>query len=143
MQWLRLTALMMLLAGCSDPDPYRPAELHLVSQAEMIQRALRFEYPEFSQITFRNETGELLAYDSLLRIPDPSVFALDYYKNDAAEIVEAVVREGTEADRVFQQRYADAANNGPELKQISVDCTDKVAFLQRIFERDQASRRTG
>ena len=109
----------------------------------MIQRALRFEYPDFNEITIKNESGEAITYDSVLRIADPTPYALDYYQNTDGTIVEAVIRSATEADRAFQQRLQRAANDGPELRKLDVDCSDKAAFLQQIFDRDQASRRAG
>ncbi len=135
--------LLLFALGCTDPAPYRPSDLKPVSRQELIRRALRFAYPNGQQMTYRNEAGEIIPYDSLLTIPNPTLYALDYYENDAGEIVEAVIRESTEADRDFQKRYQQVANTGPELRKVEVNCSDKAAFLQGVFERDQSSRHAG
>ena len=137
-----LLLLSVLLLTCTPSDEV-PGRLHPIGPEEMIRRAYRFEYPLTDSITLRNEAGQVIGMDSLMKISDPTVFALDYFANDSGRIVEAHLRPATPADRSFQQRLMQAANTGPELGRVPIDCADKVALLQSVFDRDQASRRAG
>ncbi|WP_157974394.1 DUF6624 domain-containing protein [Lewinella sp. IMCC34183] len=139
----RLYLSLLLFGACGDEPSPPPPNVSLVSQEEMIARALRFDYPDPDRITFLNDRGDTISFDSLQRIVNAEGLFLDYYAGDDSSIVQAVVRASTPADREFQERYLRAVNDGPPLQRVEVDCADKVAFLQEVFDRDQASRRAG
>ena len=133
--------LVLFLLSCSQQNEYLPEGLVKVSNEEMLDRAMNFNFPDLKRITFKNQAGQEIIMDSLKRIKDPAVFAQDYYKNDKGEIVEIIIRKASEEDKLFHRKLLTVINDGPELKKVEIVCTEKVKILQDVFERDQNLRR--
>lgn len=133
--------LVMLSLSCSQQNEYVPKGLEKVEKAEMLERAMNFNFPDVGKIIFKNESGIVITMDSLEKVKNPEEFAQDYYKDDKGEIVEIIIRKATEDDKLFHRKLLEAINDGPELREVDVNCAEKTTILQNVFEKDQALRR--
>ncbi len=135
-----LATWLCLLWSCGEPAAYTPDQLTRVTNEELLTRAYHFTFPDYADLTFKNEEGKLIDPDSLRRLSDPEQYVPHYYQDSTGQIVEIVVMQSTAADRAFQRKLVKAMNTGPELVGIDIDCAEQARILQGVFERDQAIR---
>lgn len=134
-----LIASIVILFSCNNNTEFKPANLTKVSPEEVLEMTRNFEYIMPKDLKFRNEKGEEVNFDSLLKVIDSDDYSPTYYKNEEGKVVEAVLKPKTEADREFWKEYKRIIED-PEIKTVEINCDDKEVFLQEIHDIDQGMR---
>ncbi len=95
---------LILLISCKK-EAYKPEGLHLITQEEMIEMVRYGRFPVGDNTVIKNEKGELIPRDSVMKIPNLSEdWTLDMYINEDFELIEMILRPATEEDKNFKQR---------------------------------------
>jgi hypothetical protein len=106
-----LVLALILLISCNK-EAYKPEGLHLITQDEMIEMMRDQRFPIGDNTVIKNERGELIPRDSIMKIPNLSEdWTLDMYINDDFELVEMVLRPATREDNEFKERLQEEARN--------------------------------
>ncbi len=102
---------ILLLISCKQ-EAYQPKGLHYVTQEEMIEMMRDQRFPMGDNTVIKNERGEVIPRDSVMRIPSLSEdWTLDMYINDDFELIEMVLRPATEEDKKFKERLQKEVKN--------------------------------
>lgn len=129
--------------GNSDNTPsYVPAGLTKLSNAELIERAKQGNMPNLQRLVFKSEEGKVIPMDSLVYF-NPEEFATDSYVNEAGEVVAMVMRKVMESDFELREKLKQAITQGPDAKQVDIDCANQGNILQAVFNSDQEMRQDG
>ena len=134
--------LILLLSSCKDKG-YKPEGLTKLSDTEIIERARQNSFPEMEAVVFKNEEGEILNMDSIMKTSNRDEWAMDMYVDDSGNVVEVMFRKATLKDKAFQQEMSKAVDYQPPIELIDVDCEQKQEILQTVFDSDQNMRTNG
>ena len=134
--------LILLLSSCKDKG-YKPEGLTKLSDTEIIERARQNSFPEMEAVVFKNEEGEILNMDSIMKTSNRDEWAMDMYVDDSGNVVEVIFRKATLKDKAFQQEMSKAVDYQPPIELIDVDCEQKQEILQTVFDSDQNMRTNG
>lgn len=138
----RFTILIFLIfISCKGNNTYKPADLVLVSQDELVALSQKMKFPDLRKLLIRNESGLVLDFDSLV-LSEDSWF--NFYKDNTGVIQEAIlVLEPDEYDIATREKVIAAMKKGPVLDPIITDCTLIKKTLEELHTKDQNNRASG
>lgn len=134
--------LIVILNACHN-KAYKPEGLTKLSDTELIERAKEKRFPDMQSVVYKNEQGEIISLDSLMKIPNPEEWTTDSYVDNNGDVKEAIVRRATAEDKELQKRIQEAFNYLPPIEIIDIDCSQKQEILQTVYESDQGTRTNG
>jgi len=137
---LYLSSLITLFSLACTAQNYQPKGLTKLSDQQVIERAEQKIHINPKTTIFRNENGEIIAIDSILKMPDREDYAFDSYVDDSGKVVEVVLRKATLKDKEFEQKLKRAMEYQPPIKLVDVDCDQEKTILQEVFDSDQGMR---
>ncbi len=95
----------LLLIACKKQESYKPEGLSLITQEEMVEMIRDNRFPVGDHTVIKNERGEVISRDSLIKIPNLSEdWMLDMYVNNDFELIEMLLRPASEEDKKFKER---------------------------------------
>ena len=122
---------------------YEPSDLRKLTREEILERARNREVIAPDAV-FRLQDGQLANLDSLRALGEgEEAYATDQYAGADGQVKELVIRRADPEDVVFRKELMQAMQEGPALEKVDVDCSDKAAILEAIYESDQGMRRDG
>ena len=130
-----LAILIFTLIGCVEN------KLKQIEESDLINRIVNQEMPDPSTVKIVTKEGTEISVDSLKLLERTGKYFEDFYVNGKNEIIQIVIREKTEDDEKLIAKINRKLNEGPEVKSVDVNCSDKVNLLQEVFNRDQEMRR--
>lgn len=132
-------SLLITLFACKEKT-YKPNGLTKLNNLEIIERAKKKDFPDTETIIYKNEKGEVIPVDSLLKIENPEEWTADWYINDTGLVKEFVIRKATKKDKQLQRKIQEAANYQPPIELVDINCENKAEILQDVFDSDQSMR---
>lgn len=134
-------SLLILVSSCQTVD--KPTDLSKLSHSEIIKRVKNKDFPNRDTIIYKNEKGDIISTDSLLKIEDPENWTADWYTDKNGVVRELILREATDQDKKFQNEIQEAMKYEAPLELVDIDCNNICNILQNVRESDQEMRTTG
>jgi hypothetical protein len=131
--------LIIFLISCNSEKKYVPNGLIKLSENELIERAISKEVIDLENVIYKNETGTVMSFDSIKKIPN-NKYTADRYINKEGIVKEMVFRKTTKHDKEFRAKLIKAYNYVPPIKIIEIDCKKKAEILEEVYSLDQNMR---
>ena len=134
--------IMLIFIGisCENSKEYNPEGLLKLTEEEIIDRARNLEWHAPNAVLYKDRNGVVMPKDSLRKITDPQEYTIDIYVDDKGTAKEIIYKKATQKDRAYQKKLQQAFEEGPEIKDMNIDCSNVQQILQGVFDNDQQIR---
>jgi len=132
--------LIILLIACQGEKKYVPDGLTKLTETELIERAKNKEVIDVENVIYKNENGEIITLDSLMKIVNIEEWMTDRYVDEKGVIKEMIIRKATQKDKELQEKLNQAVNYQPPVEIVDIDCEKKAEILEKVYALDQDMR---
>jgi hypothetical protein len=134
--------IVSLLVSCRyKSNTYTPYGLTKLSDQELIDRARIGNFPNLNELIYKNERGEIIKRDSLIKIEPFDDLAFDDYMDEKGTVKIAIVRSATDKDRILRKKIDIAIEEGPILPTVNIEFNKIGKLLDTILITDQGNRK--
>jgi len=134
--------IVILFTGisCKNAKEYSPEGLIRLTEEEIITRARNLDWHAPNSVLYKDRNGDILPKDSLRKITDPQEYIIDIYVDEKGKAKEVIYKKATQNDKAYQKKLQQAFDEGPEIKDMNIDCSNVQQILQDVFDNDQQIR---
>lgn len=100
-----LFLLFLFSISCSQSNSN---DLRKLTIEEVIERVQSNQFPDMEKVICKDQNGEIIPFEVLIKIVDQDEFASDTYVDPNGEIKEIVIRKSTEADKIAAEKLENA-----------------------------------
>jgi hypothetical protein len=130
---------LITIIACKD-NKYKPTDLKKLSDSEIIEKAIKKDFPDIKTVTYKTEQGKVISIEKLQKENySDEKWAADWYADKNGIVKEFILRKATENDKILKLRIQQAIEEKP-IEIIKINCEKKSEILEEIYDLDQNMR---